>query len=157
VVLATVAALVLSAPAPAFAQDGAPATLWDAAPAQEAGAVAPTDGGRSLLLLGLGLAALGAASLLAVAVFRGGRRDDPRQPEATSTVPTGERRRRPRRLRPARAAVVEASASARRGMPSPIAVAPGPPQPERTCWRPRVVSELPPLPAFGPGSGPPPE
>jgi hypothetical protein len=154
VVIATVAALALSMPAPALAQDGLPAGLFDAAPAQEPGAVAPTDGGRSLLLLALGLAALAGAAGLAVTAFRGG----PREEAARNDVPTGERRRRPRRLRPARAAVMEASAAARRGMPSPIPVAPGPPpERERACWRPRVVSDLPPLPAFGPGSGPPPD
>jgi hypothetical protein len=150
VVLATVAALVLGMPGSAAAQDSG---LWEAPPAREAGAVDPTDGGRSLLLLGLGVAALAGAVVLAVAAFRGGRS---RQAPLPSGAPLGERRSRPRRLKPARAAVVEASASARRGMPSPIVVAPEPP-PERACWRPRVVSELPPLPAFGPGSGPPPE
>jgi hypothetical protein len=54
-----------------------------------------------------------------------------------------------------KAAAVEASAAARRGMPTPEGESAAPPAAEP--WRPRVRSDLPPLPAFGPNAEPPPE
>jgi hypothetical protein len=152
--LAMIAALVLSAPA--AAQDP-PASLYQSAPAQDAGTAAPSDDGRSTVLLGLALAALAGAGLLAVlalrrpapprtnteivdealAVMAAGKTPEP-EPATPPAKPT-------RRFRAARAASIEASAAARRGMPVLI-------EPEPKCtWRPRVVAD-PPLPAFGPGS-----
>ena len=152
--LATIAALVLSAPA--AAQDP-PASLYEPAPAQDAGTATPSDGDRSTVLLGLALAALAGAGLLAVLALR--RPATPRTnteivDEALAVLAAGDSPEREpatapakpaRRFRAARAASIEASAAARRGMPVIL-------EPEPKCaWRPRVVAE-PPLPAFGPGS-----
>ncbi len=152
-ILAMIAALALSAPA--AAQDP-PASLYESAPAQDAGTAA-SSGGRSTVLIGLALAALAGAGLLAVLAIR--RPSVPRTnteivDEALAAMAAGETppaepvsspERPARRFRAARAASIEASASARRGMPVML-------EPEPKCaWRPRVVSE-PPLPAFGPGS-----
>src|SRR4051812_38459638 len=172
--LALLATVLLSGPA--FAQSGPPASLFDAAPTQDAGAATPTDGGRSPLLLALALVCVGGAGVLAGLALR-----RPRPvaapvvtPVAQPTVapvhepaPVPRTRRfqpaeRPRRFRAPRAAAAEASASARMGMPVVLfddpapAPAPAPaPEPE-PVWRPRVHSELPPLPAFGSGAEPPP-
>jgi len=152
--LATIAALVLSAPA--AAQDP-PASLYEPAAAQDAGTAAPSDDGRSTVLIGLALAALAGAGLLAVLALR--RPATPRTnteivDEALAVIAAGQTpetepvsppAKPTRRFRAARAASIEASASARRGMPVMI-------EPEPKCaWRPRVVAEAP-LPAFGPGS-----
>ena len=124
--LAMIAAVALSAPA--AAQD-APASLYEPAPAQDAGTAAPSDGDRSTLLLGLALAALAGAGLLAVLALR--RPATPRTnteivDEALAVLAAGETPEREpatppakptRRFRAARAASIEASASARSGMP----------------------------------------
>ena len=64
----------------------------------------------------------------------------------------GGRFKRPWRIKAARATAIEASASARRGMPL-IVEPPSPPSEPVCIWRPRVVPGPPPLPAFGPGAG----
>ena len=146
-VLATVAALVLSAPASA---QEPPAPLYEAAPAQELGTTTPSDDGRSTVLLGLALAALAGAGLLAVLAIRRPHAVAPADTEvvdqALAAMAAGEtpepepasppeKRTRRFRVKAARAA-------------APVIVEP----PEPKCaWRPRVVAE-PPLPAFGPGS-----
>jgi hypothetical protein len=169
VVLAVLAALVFSAPA---AAQGPPAPLYEPAPTQDVGSAAPSDGGRSALLLGLAVVALAGAGVLAVLALRRPARE-PSNTEvvdaalaalapASSATPRGAARpagetpppqpvepaaRRTRRFRAARAASAEASAAARRGIP----VIPEPPE-EQCAWRPRVVASEAPLPAFGPGS-----
>ena len=105
--------------APAFAQSDP--SLYQSAPTEDAGTVSPSDGGRSVVLLGLaGVAALGACVLGAFAL-RPGRRGRPVRGESPPVA-------------------VEPVSEA--------PVAPEPVAPERV-WRPRVVSDLPPLPAFG--------
>jgi hypothetical protein len=139
-----VALWALSFSAPAFAQQEAPPSLFDAAPTQEPGTVAPSDGGRSITLLALSLAAMAGAGVLAAMAMRG--------PARAIFETEAEPARPQRRVSAARAASAEASASARLGMPvipveAPVA--------EKPCWRPRVSAPAP-LPAFGPGAGPPP-
>src|SRR4051794_22961576 len=124
-ILAVAACLLFAGPA--AAQDQPPAPLFDAAPLQDPGTADATDGGRSTFLLVLAVIGVAGAAVLGGLALRPAGPRPPRQP---------------RKVRAARAATMEASATARRGMP--LTVAP-PPAPSKEPWRPRVVSDLPPL------------
>jgi hypothetical protein len=141
-----VALWALSFSAPAFARQEPPPSLFDAAPTQEPGTVAPSDGGRSITLLALSLVAMAGAGVLAAMALRG--------PARAIFAAEGEAvpSRRQRRVSAARAASAEASAAARLGMPVIPAEAPEAAA-EKPCWQPRVRAPAP-LPAFGPGAGP---
>jgi hypothetical protein len=142
--LARVAALARCCPAPALAQQEPPPALFESTPAQDPGTAAPSDDGRSLLLLGLSLVAVAGAGVLAAIAMRG--------PAKAIFEADAAPARRSRRVSAARAASAEASAAARLGMPVIPVEAPAA---EKPCWRPRVAAPAP-LPAFGPGAGPPP-
>src|SRR4051812_14916889 len=106
--MALVTALaILAFAAPAYAQDDPPPALFESAPAENAGAVTPSDGGRNALLLGgAGLAVLGAAVLGVVALRR------PRRPETPAPAAQG-------------------APTARPAEPAPVAEAPAAPE----AWR----------------------
>src|SRR4051794_36511186 len=125
---------------PAYAQGDPPAPLFDAAPLEDAGAATPTDGGRSTLMLVLAVAGVAGAGILAGLAF------PPVGPRAPRVA------RQPRQGRAARATAAGAAAAAGRGRP--LIVEP-PAKPGKEPWPPRVVSDVPPLPAFGSGPEPP--
>jgi hypothetical protein len=144
VVLATVAALVLSAPA--SAQEPSP-QLYEAAPAQELGTTAPSDGGRSIVLLGLALVALAGAGVLAVLAVRRPAREPSNSEvvdQALAALAAGEP--------PVREPVEPPAKPTRRfRIKAPAQVDVPEPAEPKCAWRPRVVAD-PPLPAFGPGA-----
>ena len=150
--LAVLAALAVSTPAHAQSHP----SLYEPAPTVDAGSATPTDTGRSTVLLGIALVAVAGAGLLTGLAIRAPRVREREQAPAPADPPperTGRFRRangaskhRPRRFRAARASAAEASASARMGMPALLVEEPAP---EKPPWRPRVRSEVPPLPAFG--------
>jgi hypothetical protein len=120
VLVALVLALALSAPASA---QGPPASLWDPAPAPEAGGTSH-DGGRSAVLLGLGLVALvgaGGVALLAV------------------------------RAPAIRAAATPGPDPSRNGS-TPARFVPAAHEPPQRDWHPVPAAGPPPMPAFGPGA-----
>jgi hypothetical protein len=137
-ILAVAACLLFAGPA--AAQDPPPAPLFDAAPLQDPGTANPTDGGRSTLLLALALIGVAGAGVLGGLALRPAGPRMPRPPR--EPLPA----RPARKVRAARATAIEASAAARRGMP--LMVEPSH-APTKEPWRPRVVSDVPPLPAFG--------
>src|SRR4051812_44134589 len=115
----------LAAPGVARAQAGLPPGLFQGAPSEDRGAAGPTDGGRSTPLL-----ALAAVAVLGAGALAGlGLRPRRRAPRAEEPAHSPERFTRPAE--------------------APVIAEP------RPAWRPRGVSDLPPLPAFGSGPEPP--
>jgi hypothetical protein len=121
VLVALVLALALSAPASA---QGPPASLWDPAAAPEAGGTSH-DGGRSAVLLGLGLVALVGAGGVALLAVRA----------------------------PAMRAPATPGADPSRNGSTPARFVPAAHElPPQRDWHPVPAAGPPPMPAFGPGA-----
>jgi hypothetical protein len=144
--------LALAASAPASTQD-APPSLWDSAAAPEAGGAA-RDGGRSAVLLGLGLIALagaGGVALLAVRAPASGPHVDPSRNGSGPARFAAGGAERPPGFAPGGAERAPGFAPGGAEHPPEFASGGAEPPPRRD-WQPLPVAGPPPRPAFGPGA-----
>ena len=124
--------IALALPAPALAQD-TPPELYESAPREQVAGADPSDGGRSVLLLGLALVAVVGAAVLGGLALR-------RRPGVAAP---------PERVEPEPEPEPVWHPHVKSDLPPLPAFEPAP------VWRPHVKSDLPPLPAFGSGPEPP--